>query len=259
MPHRDKAPLGAPCWIDLFTSDPDAAKEFYGQLFGWTAESAGPEYGGYITFAKDGAVVAGGMHNDGSQGSPDMWTVYFASADAQQTVDAAAAAGGQVYLAPMEVPAMGTMAMLGDPGQASLGVWQPSGTPGLRRARRARDAELVRAAHQRLRRQRGVLPQRLRLGHPRRWATPPEFRYTTLGEGDDALAGIMDASAFLPDGAPAQWNIYFGVEDADAALATITALGGTVVDAAEDTPYGRLATAADTTGTRFRLLGPNAA
>ena len=44
----------------------------------------------------------------------------------------------------------------------------------------------------------------------------PEFRYTTLGEGDDALAGIMDASAFLPDGVPAHWSIYFGTADADA-------------------------------------------
>jgi hypothetical protein len=28
----------------------------------------------------------------------------------------------------------------------------------------------------------------------------PEFRYTTLGEGEGQLAGVMDASGFLPDG-----------------------------------------------------------
>ena len=32
-----------------------------------------------------------------------------------------------------------------------------------------------------------------------------------------------------------------------------------MVDPAQDTPYGRLATATDTTGTRFRLQGPNLA
>ena len=37
----------------------------------------------------------------------------------------------------------------------------------------------------------------------------PEFRYTTLGEGDGQLAGIMDASAFLPEGVPRAWSIYF--------------------------------------------------
>jgi predicted enzyme related to lactoylglutathione lyase len=69
----------------------------------------------------------------------------------------------------------------------------------------------------------------------------------------------MDASSFLPDGVPAHWSVYFGVEDADASLANIVALGGTVVSAAEDTPYGRLATAADPTGARFKLVAPNAA
>ena len=82
----------------------------------------------------------------------------------------------------------------------------------------------------------------------------PEFRYTTLGEGDDALAGIMDASAFLPEGVPAHWSVYFGVDDTDAALAKIVELGGSIVEPAEDTPYGRLATAADPTGALFKLV-----
>jgi predicted enzyme related to lactoylglutathione lyase len=82
----------------------------------------------------------------------------------------------------------------------------------------------------------------------------PEFRYTTLGEGDGQLAGIMDASSFLPDGVPAHWSIYFGVDDTDAALAKIVELGGSIVQPAEDTPYGRLATAADPTGALFKLV-----
>ncbi|HEY2998389.1 MAG TPA: hypothetical protein VGJ43_07425, partial [Acidimicrobiales bacterium] len=74
MPLRDTAPLGAPCWIDLFTSDPDTSRAFYGDLFGWTSEDAGPEFGGYINFSYNGAYVAGAMRNDGSQGTPDGWT-----------------------------------------------------------------------------------------------------------------------------------------------------------------------------------------
>jgi uncharacterized protein len=38
--------VGAPCWIDLYSSDTDKATEFYGTVFGWTTESAGPEFGG---------------------------------------------------------------------------------------------------------------------------------------------------------------------------------------------------------------------
>jgi hypothetical protein len=82
----------------------------------------------------------------------------------------------------------------------------------------------------------------------------PEFRYTTLGEGDSALAGIMDATGFLPEGVPAHWSIIFAVENTDDALATIVDLGGSVVTPAADTPYGRLAQAADSTGARFDII-----
>jgi len=64
----------------------------------------------------------------------------------------------------------------------------------------------------------------------------------------------MDATAFLPDDVPAHWSVYFGVDDADAALAKIVALGGAVIRPAEDTPYGRLAQAADPTGAHFKLV-----
>jgi predicted enzyme related to lactoylglutathione lyase len=87
----------------------------------------------------------------------------------------------------------------------------------------------------------------------------PKLRYTTLRQGDGWLAGIMDASGFLPDGVPAHWSVSFGVEDTDAALAKIVDLGGSILMAAEDTPYGRLAVAADPTGAQFKLVAANEA
>jgi predicted enzyme related to lactoylglutathione lyase len=69
----------------------------------------------------------------------------------------------------------------------------------------------------------------------------------------------MDASGFLPVGVPAHWSVYFGVEDTDAALAKVVDLGGSILMAAEDTPYGRLAAAADPTGARFKLVAANEA
>jgi predicted enzyme related to lactoylglutathione lyase len=47
--------------------------------------------------------------------------------------------------------------------------------------------------------------------------------------------------------------VYFHVDNADKTLAQITDLGGAVVQPAEDTPYGRLATASDPTGALFKL------
>ena len=253
MPKRDSAPLGAPCWVDLFTSDPDGSTAFYGRLFGWTAEAAGPEYGGYITFSKDGIPVAGGMHNDGTHNTPDHWSVYLASADAKATVDAAAARGGTVIVDAMDVPEAGTMAVVTDAGGAAVGIWQPAqhkgfglvdepGAPAWFQLN-SRDYDA------------SVPFYREVFG----WDThvmsdTPEFRYTTLGEGDAALAGIMDATGFLPEGVPPHWSVIFRVDDADATLATVVELGGSVVMPAEDTPYGRLGQAADPTGANFGIV-----
>ena len=65
----------------------------------------------------------------------------------------------------------------------------------------------------------------------------------------------MDATAFLPDGVPAHWSVYFATDDIDATLAQVTELGGAVVMGPDDTPYGRLATCADPTGAMFKLRG----
>ncbi|MGZ8764178.1 MAG: VOC family protein [Acidimicrobiia bacterium] len=253
MPKRDVAPVGAPCWIDLMTSDPCASRAFYGELFGWTSEEAGPEYGGYINFSLDGLPVAGGMRNDGESGMPDLWSVYLATADAGATVDAATAAGGQVIVAAMDVGELGRMAVVTDAGGAAIGAWQPglhtgfgilgeTGAPTWFELH-TRDYDASVAFY------RTVFHW-----DAHTMSDTPEFRYTTLGEGDDQLAGVMDAGASLPDDVPAFWTIYFAVDDADAALTQIVELGGSVVMGAEDTPYGRLATAADPTGARFRLV-----
>jgi predicted enzyme related to lactoylglutathione lyase len=253
VPKRDAAPVGAPCWIDLLTSDPDKSRAFYGELFGWTSEDAGEEYGGYVNFLKDGQRVAGCMRNDGQSGMPDVWSIYLATDDAKATVDAAQASGGGVIVPAMDVMELGTMAVLTDAGGAAIGLWQPGlhkgfavidepGAPGwFELHTRDYDASV--------RFYRDVFG----------WDThvvgdAPEFRYTTLGEGENQLAGIMDASGFLPEGVPAHWSVYFRVVDADATLAKIGELGGAVVLPAEDTPYGRLAQAADPTGALFKLV-----
>ena len=88
MPTRETAPAGAPCWVDLMTSDPARARTFYSELFGWTAEDPAEEFGGYFTFTKDGVQVAGCMPKP-DEAVPDGWSVYLATPDAEKTVAAA--------------------------------------------------------------------------------------------------------------------------------------------------------------------------
>src|SRR5260370_36632041 len=60
MPAQDHTPPGAPCWIDLITSDTGRARSFYSQLLGWTAEEPAPGPGGYFLVRKWDLSQAGG-------------------------------------------------------------------------------------------------------------------------------------------------------------------------------------------------------
>jgi uncharacterized protein len=247
--------VGAPCWIDLYSSDTDKAKEFYGGLFGWTPEAPQEGFGGYFTFTKDGKHVGGCMANDGEAGYPDAWGVHLMTGDVEATANAVPEHGGTVEMAPMTVGENGRSAIVRDPGGAMIGAWQPgtqkgfevTGEPGT-----PAWFELhTRSYDESVEFYRGVF----------QWdahtvSDTPEFRYTTLGEGESQLAGIMDDAVF-PGDDPAHWAVYFAVTDADAALERVVELGGTIVQPAEDTPYGRLAQAADPTGTRFRIVADN--
>ena len=251
MTIRQGAPLGAPIWIDLMSSDVEGARRFYGAVFGWTFETAGPEYGGYITASKDGRLVAGLMRNDPQWNTPDGWSTYLHTADVKATVAAATAAGATGCLEPMEVPEKGWMAVLSDPTGAAIGLWQPTGHRGF---------EVVGEAgtpvwHQLTTRDYGTA-----LGFYRQvfgWATQieadtPEFRYSTAVFDGEPLLGVMDGSV-LPEGVPSSWTFFLGAEDVDKTVELVTANGGTVLRAAEDTPYGRLASVADSTGAVFNL------
>ncbi|MGH3567130.1 MAG: VOC family protein [Pseudonocardia sp.] len=252
MPTRDSAPLGAPCWIDLFSSDPARAEAFYGQIFGWAAEHTGEEFGGYVNFRKDGSIVAGMMRNDGTTGYPDGWTTYLATPDVQATAEAAVAAGGQVFMAPMQVLHLGSMAVLADVGGAAVGIWQPGAHTGF---------DLVGEAgapvwHELYTHEYAAVVDFYRTVFG--WDTAvlsdtDEFRYTTMEADGGSHAGIMDSRAFLPDGVPSTWQVYLGAEDVDATLAQVEQLGGSVVQPAKDTPFGRVAQAADPTGAVFKV------
>jgi len=113
--------------VDLGTPDIDAAAAFYGAVFGWQFQSAGPDAGGYGMFTLDGkTVAAGGPLTE--QGAAPSWTVYFQSADADATAEAVTKAGGSVAVAPMDVFTAGRMAQFADPEGASFAAWKRSMT-----------------------------------------------------------------------------------------------------------------------------------
>jgi hypothetical protein len=260
MPTRDKAPIGSPCWVDLWTSDTESSRSFYASLFGWEALGPAAEFGGYFMFTRNGVPIAGGMGDMGDMSADNTWKVYLASDDAANTAEAAEAKGAKVVAPPMSVANLGAQAVLVDPTGAVIGIWEPRAFAGL----------TVLSEH--------GAPSWFEL-HTGNYKVAVDFyrsvfhwetdtmgdsdnsRYTTMRdpEGSPGLAGIMDASAHIAEGGHSAWVVYFGADDTDAVLAQAESLGGSVVRAADDTPYGRLAIAADPSGAQFSLLGPNKA
>jgi hypothetical protein len=248
------APLGSPCWADLWTSDVEGSRSFYAELFGWEAQEANPEFGGYFMFTREGVPVAGAVGDMGDMTATDTWKVYLNTDDIARTLRAAESEGATLLSPAMPVADLGIQSVLIDPTGAELGTWEPETFPGftvlgepgapswfeLHTRDYATAVEFYRSVF--------------------RWETntvgdSDQFRYTTMRDpqSEQELAGIMDAAAWLLGGAPAQWSIYWETGDAESTVAKVKELGGSVVIDVTDSPYGRLATVADPAGAIFKL------
>jgi predicted enzyme related to lactoylglutathione lyase len=240
--------------MDLLSSDVDKSLAFYTQLLGWTTRDTPPDFGGYTYFEKDGKAVGGCMSNEPEWQAPDGWSIYLRSDDVRATAEAAQSHGGTMVMEPMDVASNGSLVILRDAGGAAISAWQPGtelGFGALREERTPVHFELhTREYDTAMHFYRDVFGWQ-----PQVLSDEPGFRYATHSDATNPRAGIMDASEFLPPDAEPHWSVYLGVADVDATLARVVELGGMVVAAAEDTPYGRLATVSDSTGGQFKLRG----
>jgi predicted enzyme related to lactoylglutathione lyase len=257
------APIGAPCWADLWTSDVDSSRRFYSGLLGREAQEPSPEFGGHFMFHRGGVPVAGDMGDMGHTGdmgdmkADDRWKVYLASADAAATVDSTASNGGAVQMPQIPIADLGKQAVLLDSTGATVGAWEAGRFPGftvLAEPGTPAWFELLARSHDS-----GLTFYRSVFG----WETEvvadtDEFRYSIMVDRDDRLplAGIMDASSLLGDGTPSHWTIYWAVADIDSAASEVVRLGGAVVAEPQDSPHGRVATVTDPSGGEFRLHSP---
>ncbi len=118
---------GALTWDDLRSTDPDAARAFYADLFGFRTDplpDAGPDYA-LFTLPGESAPLGGmGGMMGAPEGTPSHWLVYFAVPDAAAAASAAEAGGGTVLMRDFASP-YGTIAMLADPAGATFLVIQP--------------------------------------------------------------------------------------------------------------------------------------
>ncbi|MGH3782163.1 MAG: VOC family protein [Pseudonocardiaceae bacterium] len=116
---------GALVWNDARQPDPDAARNFYTEVFGYhyqPVQGAPPDY---TTFDLGGDPLGGmGWMMSAPAGTPAHWLMYFSVADADAAVAAATAGGGSVLGGPDDTP-YGRMALLTDPNGAVFAVMGP--------------------------------------------------------------------------------------------------------------------------------------
>ena len=118
---------GGLAWEDLRSTDPDAARAFYADVFGWSYQPlpmAGPDYS--TIHLGDGPPVGGLGGMMGMDSFPSHWIVYLAVTDTDATV-AATEAGGGFVLSPGFDTEFGRMAALTDPYGAAFWVVQLTG------------------------------------------------------------------------------------------------------------------------------------
>lgn len=244
---------GTPCWVDLMTDDQPAAREFYAALFGWTIDVGPEETGGYSMASVGGHSVAGigGMMG---MDHPPAWNTYLATADADATVAAIEAAGGSIVAPVMDVMEFGRMAVALVPGGGAVSIWQAGTHTGFGIANEAntdtwnefmtRDLPAATQFYASV------------FGYTYTDIGDEGFAYSTIEVDGQTVGGIGALPAEVPENVPPHWRVYFAVDDADAAVAKVAELGGSVLRPPTDMPYGRHADVADPQGAMFSVIKP---
>ena len=111
---------GALCWNELNTADMDAAKTFYGELFGWTVQPFGDGPDPYLVIM-NGESGNGGIR-PAPDGMPPNWTVYFATEDVEAGMAKVAALGGTVHAGPIDID-IARIAIVADPQGAIFALY----------------------------------------------------------------------------------------------------------------------------------------
>jgi uncharacterized protein len=251
----DYAP-GTFCWVELGTTDGEAAKKFYTELFDWSFDdrSVGPDMV-YTMLKKDGKEV-GALYKMpaemSAQGIPPNWLSYASTANADDTSAKVISLGGNLMKEPFDVMDVGRMAVIQDPTGAVFAIWE---------ARKHKGAALVNAP--------GSLCWNELMttdtdkagdfysglfGWDKDVQNFGPMEYTMFTNEGRPTAGMFQLTAEMK-GIPPNWLVYFAVDDCDAKVEKATSLGASVMKPADDIPgIGRFAILNDPQRAAFAII-----
>jgi uncharacterized protein len=278
---RETYPAGVPCWVDTDQPDVDAAKDFYGGLFGWEFDERTPPGADerYYVAQLRGLDVAGvGTKMEGDS-SPTAWNSYIAVESADDAATKTSASGGKVVMDAFDVGDAGRMAVLADHEGAVFCVWEAGKTAGAQLVNEpgtwsfndlaTRDPDSALAFYGELFGWENSGRGSAEDAGMSFWRRPgygeflDELNPGTLDQMETmgAPEGFADAIGWLmemtdeqfPAEVPPHWGVSFAIADADASAARAQELGATLIVDPTDAPWVRYAMVRDPQGAAFQI------
>lgn len=247
-------------WYELLTSDADAAGDFYAQVVGWSVAEAGQPGMDYRILSMPDGQVGGLMtltEAMRANGARPCWLGYIGVDDVDSSAESIRKAGGSIHMEPQGIPGVGRFAFVADPQGVMFYIMR--GTTD--EASTAFAADQPRQGH--------CAWNELSTTDPAAaldfyagqfgWRQEgdldmgPMGKYQFLWHGPGMIGAVMPKMPQMP---MPFWTYYFRVPDIDKAVATITSLGGTILQEPMEIPGGDYSmNAMDPQGAAFALVG----
>jgi predicted enzyme related to lactoylglutathione lyase len=250
MGERTSHAPGTFSWTDLSTTDPDGAKRFYAELFGWDYDDQPIPQGGVYSMArKEGKDVAAVFQ--AQEGMPTAWTSYVTVESADSAATRANDVGGTLMAEPFDVMDVGRMSVIADPTGAALCLWEARShigaslvnTPGsmtwndLATPDPAAAADFYQALF-------GWSVEEI----------PDAGGYRVIRNGGRTNGGMAPLDpARMGAGTPPNWTPYFGHADVGRLVGEVGGLGGRVLAEPMQMPQGAFAVLSDPQGAVFAV------
>lgn len=243
---------GTPTWLDFWSRDVDATRQFWADFLPYDIPPGSPEYGGYTVASSGGRYVfgIGPAATGATTGTPreaDTALMYFASADVDADVDRMRTLGGTVVSEPADIEGTGRSAVCTDPTGIQFGLWQAGPVvgygavdePGFPCWQDCMSTDVQASADF--------------------LAGLFGFTFEPMGSGV-VLAKLGDDGHFTiggctdPDAEHGHWITYLLVADLDRVVERVTGLGAQVTMPLMELPFGRFAHLTTPGGAPFGLF-----
>ena len=247
---------GTFCWVELGTTDGEAAKKFYTELFGWTFTDNPVGPGMVYTMLKLDGKDVGALYQMPSemtsQGIPSNWLSYASVQSADESAAKAKELGATLMKEPFDVMTVGRMAVVQDPTGAIFALWQAGTHKGAGVVNVANSFcwnELMTTDTKKD----GDFYTGL-FGWGKNTQNFGPLEYTMFSNGERPAGGMLQITPEMGP-IPPNWLVYFAVDDCDAKTQKAKELGGSVMKPPDDIPnIGRFSILTDPQGAAFALI-----